>query len=224
SFAANLFYMQYKNQLITDGRINDVGAYIRTNVPDSYRAGMELEATWVSGKWQLAGNAALSRNKVRSFTEYRDNWDTGGQDVIEYRNTNLAFSPDLIARGEVGCTLLDKDQTRLVLTAISKYVGSQFLDNTGSSDRLDAFLVSDLRMNIDFPWLKKQKGSFVLTCNNWLNEQYANNGWVYRFTSTGYDPRPDDPYSLEDGAGVYRQTGLFPQAGRNWMGTLRLEF
>ena len=224
TLAANIYYMQYKNQLIPDGRINDVGAYIRTNVPDSYRAGIELEAALSTGNWQFAGNTAISRNRVRSFTEYRDNWDTGGQDVIEYRNTDLAFSPELIARGEVGCTLLDKDQTRLALTAIGKYVGSQFLDNTGSSARLDAFLVSDLRLNIDFPWMRKQKGSFILTCNNWLNEQYANNGWVYRFTSTGYDPRPDDPYSLEDGAGVYRQTGLFPQAGRNWMGTLRLEF
>ena len=223
TFSANLFYMQYKNQLIPDGRINDVGAYIRTNVPDSYRAGLELETALSSGKWQLAGNAAISRNKVRKFTEYRDNWDTGGQDVIEYRNTDLAFSPGVIARGEVTRTILDKKQT-ITVTAAGKYVGSQYLDNTGSSARLDAFFVSDLRLNIDFPWFRSQQGSFILTCNNWLNEQYANNGWVYRFTSTGYDPRPDDPYALGDGGGIYRQTGLFPQAGRNWMATLRIKF
>ncbi|MFM8487831.1 MAG: hypothetical protein ACKOCH_15985, partial [Bacteroidota bacterium] len=148
----------------------------------------------------------------------------GGQDVFEYKNTALAFSPDMIARGEVACKILDKHQTRLTLTAIGKYVGSQFLDNTGSSARLDAYFVSDLRLNLEFPWMRNQKGSFILTCNNWLNEQFANNGWVYRFTSAGYDPRPDDPYSVGDGSDVYRQTGLFPQAGRNWMGTLRIEF
>jgi len=224
TLAANLFYMQYKNQLIPDGRINDVGAYIRTNVPDSYRAGVELEASLSAGIWQFAGNTSISRNRVRSFTEYRDNWDTGGQDVFEYKNTALAFSPDMIARGEVACKILDKHQTRLTLTAIGKYVGSQFLDNTGSSARLDAYFVSDLRLNVEFPWMRRQKGSFILTCNNWLNEQFANNGWVYRFTSAGYDPRPDDPYSVGDGSDVYRQTGLFPQAGRNWMGTLRIEF
>ncbi|MFM8489129.1 MAG: TonB-dependent receptor domain-containing protein, partial [Bacteroidota bacterium] len=54
TLAANLFYMQYKNQLIPDGRINDVGAYIRTNVPDSYRAGVELEASLSAGIWQFA--------------------------------------------------------------------------------------------------------------------------------------------------------------------------
>ncbi len=224
ALAANLFYMNYKNQLIPDGRINDVGAYIRTNVPDSYRAGLELEASFSAGIWQFAGNAAISRNRVRSFTEYRDNWDTGGQDVFEYKNTALAFSPEMIARGEVACKILERKQTKLMLTAVGKYVGSQFLDNTGSSAMLNAYFVSDLRLNIDFPWMKMQKGSFILTCNNWLNEQFANNGWVYRFTSAGYDPRPDDPYSVGDGNGVYRQTGLFPQAGRNWMGTLRVEF
>ncbi len=106
-FSVNLFYMGYRDQLVLDGRLNDVGAYIRTNVAESYRAGVELEAAHrVRRFFTVQGNAAFSRNKVNNFVEYRDNWDTGTQERIVYSNTDLAFSPNMTARLEMTGNLI----------------------------------------------------------------------------------------------------------------------
>jgi iron complex outermembrane recepter protein len=224
SATANLYWMQYRDQLVLDGRINDVGAYIRTNVPESYRAGIELEASLQVGRrWHLAANGAWSRNKVAHFTEYRDNWDTGAQETIEYHNTDLAFSPNFIGRLEVGFDCLPQ-QTKhaLSITLSGKYVSQQYLDNTSNAlTALDAFGFADLRLNYDLKKVLGKQISLLCSINNLLNAQYAPNGWTYRFTSPSYDPRPDDPYTRSEGNGTYHQAGFFPQAGRYWMATLR---
>lgn len=225
--AANIYYMYYRDQLVLDGRLNDVGAYIRANVPESYRAGLELEATAQLGRrWTLSGNAAFSRNKVREFTEYRDNWDNGAQDVYTYQNTDLAFSPNLIARLELGAQLLPaKSRHGLVATLSGKYVGAQYLDNTGNrSTQLPAFRFADLRLNYDLKRLWGTTLNLVVAVNNLFDAHYVSNGWVYRFTSAGYDPRPDDYYARSESGGVYHQAGFFPQAGRHYMATLSLRF
>jgi len=232
SFTANCFLMQYHNQLVLDGRINDVGGYIRTNVPDSYRAGLELEANApLNSRLSFAGNLSLSQNKVKAFTEYRDDWDTGLQQPIEYKNTDLAFSPNILGWAALTGVLWQKAGNEikgksLVSATISgKYVGKQFLDNTANDlASLPGYFFSDLRVNADFAHAKGQQLSLILSLNNWLNARYASNGWVYRYTSAGYDARLDDPYTRLEGGAVYHQMGLFPQAGRTWMATLRLGF
>ena len=226
--------MQYKNQLVLDGRINDVGAYIRTNVPDSYRAGIELEGVYKPvERLALSGNLALSQNRVAAFTEYRDNWDTWGQEIIQHRNTDLAFSPAVITRAEVKTTLLSWGNQvvenrvfgQIFATVSGKYVGKQYLDNTGrSAASLPGYFVSDLRLNADISNFFGRETSLILSCNNWLGARYSANGWVYRFVSAGYDPRPDDPYAVLDSGDVYQLTGYFPQAGRHWMATFRVAF
>ncbi|MBV6440150.1 MAG: Vitamin B12 transporter BtuB [Saprospiraceae bacterium] len=222
----NFFHMQYRDQLAPDGRLNDVGAYIRTNVPDSYRAGMELEVSGrVGARWMLSGNASLSRNKIRQFAEYRDNWDTGEQEVIVHRNTDLAFSPNATARGEATYYVLQKSRHVLALSLSGKYVGQQYLDNTSSGNTvLSDFFFSDARLNYDLNDIVGEKISLVFSINNLFDARYASNGWAYRFVSETYDPRPDDPYSRSEGAGVYNLTGYFPQAGRHWMASVRIRF
>lgn len=234
AFSANLFYMHYKNQLVLDGRINDVGAYIRTNVPDSYRAGIELEGAFKPISWLgFTGNLALSQNRVNTFVEYRDNWDTWGQEIIQHRNTSLAFSPSVVARLESNVTLLkwgnesiaDGRFGQISMAITGKYVGKQYLDNTGSTAAsLPGYWVSDLRINADISNFFGRETSLILSCNNWLDARYSANGWVYRFVSAGYDPRPDDPYAVLDGGDVYQLAGYFPQAGRHWMATFRVAF
>ena len=227
SASANLFYMDYRNQLILDGRINDVGAYIRTNVPRSYRAGLELETSLqFNSRISLSGNAAFSRNKAKNFTEFRDNWDTGGQNAIIYKNTDLAFSPNLVARMEANYELLPSSSKHQLSASISgKYVSRQYLDNSSNEySRLEAYFISDIRLNYDLIGVVGNKVSIILAVNNWLDARYSSNGWVYRYTSEGYDDRPFNPYTRLEGSGVYQQAGLFPQAGRHVMGTLRLEF
>jgi len=222
----NAYHMRYVDQLVLDGRLNDVGGSIRTNVANSYRAGLELEASIRSGRWGLSGNAAFSRNKARAFTEYRDNWDNNSQEIKAYRNTDLAFSPAVIARGEVTFKVLPQAKRQaLSLSLAGKYVGKQFLDNTGNENTiLPAFFFSDLRLNYDLKELVGQQISLILAVNNLFDARYVSNGWTYRYLSAGYDPRPEDPYSRAEGDGVYNQSGFFPQAGRHWMATLRVEF
>ena len=38
----------------------------------------------------------LSQNKIDKFDSYIDNWDTGTQEIIEYSNTDLSFSPNIL--------------------------------------------------------------------------------------------------------------------------------
>lgn len=226
NLSANLFWMRYRDQLVLDGRINDVGAYTRTNVPDSWRAGLELEANVsLSARFNLSGSASFSRNRIKSFTEYIDDWDTGDQVAVEHFNTDLAFSPNMVVRGEASAVVWKTNVQVLGLALTGKYVGRQYLDNT-SNDRaaLDAYFVSDLRLNYDLSGVLGRRVGFVFSLNNWLNEKYAANGWLYRYISAGYDARPDNPYTRLENGVTYHQAGFFPQAGRHWMATLRLEF
>ena len=72
--------MNYKDQLVLSGQINDVGAYTRTNIPKSYRAGIELQGNIkFNSRVNATANLAISKNKVQNFTEYIDDYDNGGQ-------------------------------------------------------------------------------------------------------------------------------------------------
>lgn len=227
SASVNLFYMGYQNQLVLDGRINDVGAYIRTNIPRSYRAGIELEASCpLNSRLTLQGNAALSNNKVREFTEYRDNWDTGSQEILQYKQTDLAYSPGIIARAECRWDILpDNKRQYLGVSLAGKYVGKQYLDNTSNaSTALPGYFFADLRLNYDLHRVIGQNLRLILAVNNLLDARYVSNGWVYRYVSAGYDDRPYNPYTRLESDGVYHQAGFFPQAGRNVMATLTVAF
>ncbi len=224
---ANLFGMFYRDQLVLSGRINDVGAYTRTNVPRSYRAGIELEATaQPTSRLSTAANLAISTNKALKFIEYRDNWDTGAQEAIQYTSTDLAFSPNAIARAEVGYALLPKTKKQtLDATFSGKYVGRQFLDNTANAAiQLPAFTFFDLRLNHGCALGKQAHMDVILAVNNLFNAQYASNGWAYRYSSEGYDARPDNPYTRLEQGNVYHQAGFFPQAGRNYMLTVVINY
>lgn len=221
--SANLFYMDYRDQLVLDGRINDVGAYIRTNVPRSFRAGVELEASArLTPRLTLNGNCALSKNKVREFTEYLDNWDTGEQNAISHRNTNLAFSPGIIARGEATWTLLRKEEKQHLSASLSgKYIGKQYLDNTSNENTtLPGYFFTDVRLNYDLKGIIGKEINLIFAVNNLLNAKFVSNGWSYRYISEGFDDRPYNAYTRAEGNGVYHQAGFFPQAGANVMGTV----
>lgn len=226
SASANFFLMQYRNQLVLDGRINNVGAYIRTNVPDSRRAGLEVEATASAGsRLTLTGNAAFSQNKIPEFREFVDVWDDGSQQTVVHRHTDLAFSPNVTARAEATYGLLKKARHDLSVSLSGKYVGKQYLDNTSNDlTALPDYFFSDLRLNYDLNKVIGQQLSLILSVNNLFDARYSSNGWAYRYASAGYDARRDDPYTRLESGSTYHQAGFFPQAGRHWMATLRCRF
>ena len=118
------YYMKYKDQLVLTGKINDVGAYTRTNIPKSFRAGMEMQGSIQPVNWlKAAGNLALSKNKVLHFTEYIDDYDNGGQKINNYNSTDIALSPSV-----VGAATLDFLPIKnFEFSLLSKYVSKQYL-------------------------------------------------------------------------------------------------
>ena len=216
----NAYYMIYENQLVLTGQINDVGAYTRTNIDYSERKGIEIEASYqFNDKLNWAGNATFSENKITNFTEYVDNWDTWGQERILHENTDISFSPDLIWASTFSYKLFDN----LSAQFISKYVGDQYIDNTSSVDRmLDAYLVHNGRLSWNLNSRLFSSAKLTFQVNNLLDEKYANNAWVYRFISEGWNPTGSDPYVNTNSEGGYDMAGYFPQAGRNFLVAISL--
>lgn len=207
AFTVNAYYMNYRNQLVLSGQLNDVGAYNRVNIPTSYRAGVELEAGARLAKqlrWNI--NATFSRNKVRNFTEYLDNFDTGLQESRQYSQTDISFSPNVIA----GSQLLFTPAKGLELGLLSKYVGKQYLDNTSNESRkLNDYFTNDIRLIYTIKPKFAQEIAFTILFNNVLNELYESNGYTYAYISEGR---------------VTADNGYYPQAGRNFLAGVRVRF
>jgi len=220
ALSINGYFMLYDNQLVATGALNDVGASVRTNIEDSYRAGIEIEGgVQITKGLKWSGNLTLSQNKIQKWTEYVDNWDTWGKDTVVHTNSTLAFSPSVIASsifefspfkqwdGPKMKNRIDK----LSIALISKYVGEQFVDNTQSQDRkLGAYFIHDLRVNYS---LKFRSGLDKLTLfgsiYNLTNQLYSANAWSYRYSSGGESQQ---------------QMGFYPQASTNLLIGLNLKF
>ncbi|MEZ5173615.1 MAG: TonB-dependent receptor [Bacteroidia bacterium] len=202
-----IYNMQYRNQLVLTGAINNVGAYIRTNIPDSYRRGLELETQWsISKYFEFSGNLALSENKIKAFTEFVDDYDNGGQVATQFSNTDISFSPSVIGSG----ILAFRPMKGVSLQWIARYVSKQYLDNTQSDDRsLNAFFVNDFRFNWELFFPKVPKVDIGIQVNNVFSTLYAPNGYTYSGLSGGQ--RYDYNY-------------YFPMADVNFLAMLRLSF
>lgn len=218
----NFYHMDYNNQLALTGKINDVGAYTRNNVKNSYRQGIEIDGRYeVSKKLIFDGNLTLSSNKITDYSEYVDNWDTGEQEIINYEESDLAFSPNII-----WSTILSYDISKNInLEFISKYVGEQYIDNTSSMDRmLNDYLVNHARITYNWKNNLFKTAKITFQVNNILNNEYVSNAWVYRFISDYWDPRATDPYTNIDSQRGYNQASYFPEALRNFMLSLTIGF
>ncbi|MCJ8210591.1 TonB-dependent receptor [Mucilaginibacter sp. RS28] len=218
----NGFYMLYKNQLVLTGSLNDVGAAIRTNVPDSYRAGVELDGqVKITNQLTWAANAALSRNRVKDFHQFLFNYDNNKQVETVYKNSNIAFSPDFVGNSELSFRPIKNGE----IAFISKYVSKQYLDNTSNinpagipaagnnayvSDRLlKAYFVNNLRLGYNFKAGVFKNVGITLLVNNLFNVEYIANGATY----------PDI-----EGGQVVNYNYFFPQAKRNFLASLNLKF
>ncbi len=200
----NYYLMQYRNQLVLTGDLNDVGANLRVNVPDSYRMGIEVEGIFqLQKKLQWQGNLNLSRNQIREFTEvlydYGDNFDQFNIKRITHHNTSISFSPSFIGASQ----FTFQAGKGVELSFISKIVGKQYLDNTSNEDRaIDSYFLNDLR----FSWTVKPRFmksvQLSLLAANIFNVAYSSNGYTYGYLG---------------GATTYRQNYYYPQAGRNFL-------
>ena len=211
AFNANGYFMDYKNQLVLTGAINDVGASIRTNVAKSYRTGVELEMRFaILHNLNWSANLTLSKNKLKNFMEvlydYGDNFDQFIEVKNKYRETDISFSPKVIAGSSITYTIVKS----LEVALLSKFVGKQYLDNTSNNQRqIDSYFIQDVRLSYSLTPKGMRSISLSLLLNNLLDKKYQSNGYTYGFLG---------------GATSYRQNYYYPQAGRNFMLMLALRF
>jgi len=203
----NGYFMDYTNQLILTGQINDVGGYTRTNVKDSYRAGIEVSGSARLRSYiSVQGALTLSANKIASFTEFIDDYDNGGQAQILHEGADLAFSPSII--GNAGFKLMPVEN--LTIQWMSKYVGRQFLDNTSNKARsLNPFTFSNVSFNYQLKTTWTKQLLFGLQLNNIFNAMYENNGYTFSYIYGGE---------------TVTENFYYPQAGFNLMGRILIGF
>lgn len=203
----NAYAMIYKDQLVLTGKVNDVGEYIRQNVEDSHRYGVEFDSRFQFSpllSWGLT--ASLSSNKIKNFTEFIDDYDNGGQIANNYKNVDLAFSPQFVGSSELSFNPLRKTEIAL----LSKYVGEQYLDNTSNSQRkLDAFFVNDIRFSYNTSFRGLKNIGLSLLWNNIFSESYEANGYTFSY--------------LYGGAFI-TENYYFTQAPGNFLLSLNLKF
>ena len=234
-FNVNLFYMDYTNQLVLTGKINDVGDALRINVPKSYRAGIELEAGFkMSEKISVNSNLTLSEHKIAQFTESVSDWLTYDVTNIAHTNTDIALSPKVI--GNLGLTYqcLKNEKNDLSVTINGKYVGQQFLDNTSNTNTiLPAYSTTDLHFNYSLGLFKNIEReamhrvstiSFSFSVLNLFNAKYVSNGYASRYTYAGSNPTINDPYVRSEGNGFINYAGFYPQAGQHFMLSASVRF
>ncbi|CAM4299803.1 TonB-dependent receptor [Zobellia roscoffensis] len=193
---ANAYYMRYKDQLVLTGGLNDVGAPLRENVGDSYRAGIELDANIILGeKWQIQPNIAISSNKNLDFYFERDG------ELQELGNTNIAYSPNVV----IGNSIAYSPVKNLRIAALSKYVGEQYMGNIDSENSvLEAYSQTDFNVQyvLDFKSVIKSITLSALV-NNIFDEDIVSNGYFYT-----YDDDSSGSVQTFEGAGYYPQAGI----------------
>jgi len=206
-FTVTGYYMGYKDQLALTGKINDVGGYTRINIPKSHRAGIELEgnvniASWLN--WNF--NVSVSRNRVKAFTEYVDDYTLGGQKAYYWKNTTLALSPSKIIGSQFSVT----PSKVFDILFITKFVSRQYLDNTETISRsLEPYVINDVIFQFK-PRIKRLKVSTLgLMINNLGNTQYANNGYSY----SGLINNRRKDFSF-----------VYPQAGTHFLARMDVRF
>jgi iron complex outermembrane receptor protein len=192
---------------VLTGKVNDVGAYTRTNIPKSYRAGAEVEAIWRYKKGALRYSGAFSTNKLIDFTEYIDNYDDPNYEqlVIPHGTTAIAFAPEVVQH--LSATYQPFKNAELEWMA--KHVGKQFLDNTQNDMRsLDPFINNDFRMSYRFAAKKILKEArIIFQLNNVFNSAYEPNGYTFSYQSSNV---------------LTTENYYYPMAGRNWMLALNI--
>ena len=204
----NVYWMEYKDQLVLTGAIDAVGSPIRQNVGKSRRIGIELEFKMnLNSNWLWQPNIALSSNQNLDFYFKRDG-------VLEnLGKTQLAYSPNLVG----GNAIMYVPSTRFQIGLLSKYVGKQYMGNIDSENStLSAYFVNDL--NAVYTWQPNkwiQEIQWSLLVNNIFNAQYESNGYFYTF---------DDTWSAPGQVTTVEGAGYYPQAGINFLTGVMLRF
>lgn len=209
--AVNLYYMDYKNQLVPTGELSTDGYPIMTNVDRSYRAGVELSLgiqPFSFLEWNA--NLTLSRNRIRDFVESyidydSDTWE-GTPSSRELGDVDIAYSPSVISSSDLAFHLAKSMELHL----ISQYVSEQYFVNSMNEDmKLDAWFVNSLRFDYSVRVERLGEISLQLQVNNLFNTLYENNAYGGTWWQDGQE---------------YYWSSYFPQATINYLARVSLRF
>lgn len=208
NWQANIYWMEYKDQLVLTGARDEVGYPIRENVGKSRRLGVEIEVkAKLSQVWLWQPNVALSSNKNINFKFQRDG------KIVDLGTTNLSYSPSVIA----GNALVYAPSTAFQIGVLSKYVGRQYMGNIDAeTSLLEGYFTSDINVVYLFQnlsWAKEVQLSLLL--NNIFNATYESNGYFYTY---------DDDWSVPGQIQTIEGAGFYPQAGIHFLGGIRVLF
>ena len=213
--STNIYYMNYKNQLVLTGALNDVGSPIRATSGKSYRLGLEVDADIrISDQFSIRPNIAISSNKNVDFNA------TINGDLVNLGNTPISNSPDIIA----GNAFIFNPLENLQLSLLSKYVGEQYMGNLGgvianepaviyneistNNEKLKSYFTSDFNVVYEVKTTKIFKAIvFSALINNIFDTKYVDRGYYYTFDY------PDGNGNTITGDG----SGYYPQATRNFL-------
>lgn len=207
-FGANLYWMDYKDQLVLTGQLNEIGEAVAENVPKSYRTGLELEAGWkINEQFSWNANATFSKNRIKDYTAYLvdENWENLKGFAIG--TTPISFSPTCILNNNF--TFRHK---QFDISLQSQYVSRQYLDNLGTKESsLDPYFISHLNTNYTFRMKRMKELTVGVTVYNLFDERYETNGYM------------QTTYNSADGS--FNHAPMFyPMAGINFLAHLHLRF
>ncbi|WP_317172308.1 TonB-dependent receptor domain-containing protein [Hymenobacter sp. BRD67] len=207
-WSANYYLMLYRDQLVLSGRLDDVGNPIHTNVRDSYRTGIELQAAARLAKGlTFSPTATVSRNKINNYTDYLTD-ENSVEHGTQYKQTDISFSPSLT----FAYTLEYELVPGLRLATLARYASRQYLDNTATDSRsIPQYYVQDVRLR--YLWHPSTLGfreiELAAVVNNVLGATYVNNGYTYGYLYGGQ---------------AYYQSYFYPQARQNFLASLNLRW
>jgi iron complex outermembrane recepter protein len=205
STGVTVYYMKYKDQLILTGKINDVGAYVRTNVGNSYRAGAELTTDLRPANWvALSANVTFSQNKIKTITQFGDDYDNGGQIAENFQNTDITLSPNTIVGATASFEPFYKNSGKqhFYIDLVEKYISRQYLDNSSNKLRsINPYSLTDVRLRYQLSTKTFKNFGIIVMANNIFNKKYENNGYTFSYKYDG---------------SLTTENYYFPQAGINW--------
>lgn len=204
----NVYFMDYENQLVLSGELNDVGAPLRTTSGSSYRVGLEIDADIrLHPNWRLQPNVAFSSNKNRDFVASIDG------ELRSLGKTNISFSPEIVASN----MLVYQPSQNFQLGLLSKYVGKQYMGNIDSeASLLDSFFINDLNIHYELTEVTVFRSIvFSGLVNNIFDVKYVSNGYFFTY---------DDDFSNPGTITTIEGAGYYPQAGINFLAGVTLKF
>ncbi len=149
---ANLYYMDFKNEIVLDGKFGPNGLALTNNVDRSFRTGLELNITYrVTNNLSLINNSSFNYSRIKEGSE----------------EFSPILTPPIIINQEISFS-----KYNFVISISGRYQYQSYID-FANSEKLDPYLLLNGRIIYGV-------GNFMISTsvNNITNSRYFNQGYV----------------------------------------------